>query len=90
VAKSQKAAAEVFLNIAYDHKFERLFLAFISRWIVAAKTFGENAAEVYSLIGTAKLDGIDRESYLRMFRRVSHITEHAINRIDELLPWNLA
>jgi hypothetical protein len=30
VAKSQKPAAEVFLNIPYDQKFERLFLAFIS------------------------------------------------------------
>jgi hypothetical protein len=30
VAKSQRPAAEVFLNIPYDQKFERLFLAFIS------------------------------------------------------------
>jgi len=30
VAKSRKPAAEVFLNIPYDRKFENLFLAFIS------------------------------------------------------------
>lgn len=30
VAKSQKPAGEVFINIPYDQKFERLFLAFIS------------------------------------------------------------
>ena len=49
---------------------------------------GESAAAIYSLIGTAKLNGIDPERYLRNV--LSHIAEHAINRIDELLPWNLA
>src|SRR5580692_7505249 len=49
---------------------------------------GESAAAIYSLIGTAKLNGIDPESYLRNV--LSRIAEHAINRIDELLPWNLA
>jgi transposase len=49
---------------------------------------GESAAAIYSLIGTAKLNGIDPESYLRNV--LSRIAEHAINHIDELLPWNLA
>jgi transposase len=49
---------------------------------------GESAAAIYSLIGTAKLNGIDPESYLRNI--LSRIAEHAINRIDDLLPWNLA
>jgi transposase len=48
---------------------------------------GESAAAVYSLIGTAKLEGLDPESYLRNV--LSRIVEHPINRIDELLPWNL-
>jgi len=47
---------------------------------------GESAAAIYSLIGTAKLNGIDPESYLRNV--LSRIGEHPINRIDELLPWN--
>jgi len=49
---------------------------------------GESAAAIYSLIGTAKLNRIDPESYLRNV--LSRIAEHPINRIDELLPWNLA
>jgi transposase len=49
---------------------------------------GERAAAIYSLIGTAKLNGINPESYLRNI--LSRIAEHPINRIEELLPWNVA
>jgi transposase len=49
---------------------------------------GERAAALYSLIGTAKLNGLDPEAYLRLV--LERIAEHAINRIDELLPWNIS
>lgn len=49
---------------------------------------GERAAAIYSLIGTAKLNGLDPEAYLRHVLNV--IAEHPINQIDALLPWNLA
>jgi transposase len=49
---------------------------------------GDRAAAFYSLIGTAKLNGLDPEAYLRTV--LERIAEHPINRIDELLPWNLA
>ena len=49
---------------------------------------GESAATLYSLIGTAKLNGIDPESYLRNV--LSRIADHPVNRIEELLPWHVA
>lgn len=48
---------------------------------------GERAAAIYSLIGTAKLNGIDPQAYLREV--LAKIADHPINRIDELLPWNV-
>jgi len=48
---------------------------------------GERAATLYSLIGTAKLNGLDPESYLRDV--LSRIAEHPINRIEDLLPWKV-
>ena len=49
---------------------------------------GERAAAIYSLIGSAKLNGIDPEAYLREV--LTRIADHPVNRIDELLPWKLA
>jgi hypothetical protein len=49
---------------------------------------GERAAASYSLIGSAKLNGLDPELYLRTV--LAQIADHPISRIDQLLPWNLA
>jgi transposase len=49
---------------------------------------GERAAAAYTLIETAKLNGLDPEAYLRDVLR--RIADHHINRIGELLPWNIA
>ena len=53
-----------------------------------ADTGGERAAAIYSLIGTAKLNGVDPEAYLRHV--IGVIADHPVNRVDELLPWALA
>jgi hypothetical protein len=49
---------------------------------------GERAAAIYTLIGTAKLNGLDPEAYLRHV--LECIAEYPINRIEELLPWHVA
>ncbi len=49
---------------------------------------GDRAAAAYTLIETAKLNGRDPEAYLRDV--LGRIADHHINRIGELLPWNIA
>ena len=48
---------------------------------------GERAAAVYTLVESAKLNGLDPEAYLREV--LGRIADHPINRIAELLPWNI-
>ena len=49
---------------------------------------GERAAAMYSLLGSAKLNGLDPEIYLQHV--LERIADHPISRIEELLPWNLS
>jgi transposase len=57
-------------------------------WLFAGSdTGGDRAAAMYTLIETAKLNGLDPEAYLRDV--LGRIADHPINRIAELLPWNI-
>jgi len=46
----------------------------------------ERAASFYTIIESAKMNGLDPEAYLGDI--IARIGEHPINRIGELLPWN--
>lgn len=48
---------------------------------------GERAASLYSLLGSARLNDINPEIYLRQVLTV--IADYPVNRVAELLPWNL-
>ena len=54
---------------------------------MGADAGGERAAAIYSLIGSTKLIGLNPEAFLPHV--LTHIAEHPIKRIAELLPWNL-
>jgi len=57
-------------------------------WLFAGSDAGgERAAAIYSLTETAKLNMLDPEDYLRQVLR--QIADHPVNRVNELLPWNL-
>ena len=50
---------------------------------------GERAASIYTLVVTARLNGLNPEAYLKDV--LTRIAEgHPINRIDELTPWRMA
>ena len=49
---------------------------------------GERAAVIYTLLGTAKLNGLNPQAYLRFV--LERMADHPVNRMDELLPWVVA
>jgi transposase len=56
-------------------------------WLFAGSDRGgERAAAIYSLIATAKLNGIDPQAWLADVLR--RIADHPASRLDELLPWH--
>jgi hypothetical protein len=52
---------------------------------IGSESAAKAAAIAYTLIETAKLNGVDPQAWLT--DTLDRIADHKINRIDELLPW---
>src|ERR687886_453572 len=56
-------------------------------WLFAGSDRGgERAAAMYTLIATAKLNGVDPRAWLADV--LARIADHPASRLHELLPWN--
>ncbi len=75
-------------NSAAERSLRAVVLGRKNYLFMGSDSGGQRAAALYSLIGTAKLNGVDPAFYLRTV--LAQLPEHPINRIDELLPWNFA
>lgn len=75
-------------NNAAERAIRALVLGRRNYLFAGSDAGGETAARLYSLIGTCRLNGIDPHLYLRDV--LERIASHPINRIADLLPWNVA
>lgn len=75
-------------NNAAERAIRALVLGRRNYLFAGSDAGGETAARLYSLIGTCRLNGIDPHLYLRYV--LERIASHPINRIAELLPWQVA
>jgi transposase len=58
-------------------------------WLFAGSDRGgDRAAAMYSLIVTARLNGVDPRAWLADV--LARIADHPAPKLDELLPWNWA
>ena len=55
---------------------------------VGSEGGGKAAAIAYTLIETAKLNGVDPQAWLTDV--LARIADHKITRIDDLMPWSYA
>ena len=74
-------------NNAAERSLRAVALGRKNYLIAGSDAGGERAAAIYSLLGSAKLNGIDPETYLSAVLR--RVADHPVNRVADLLPWNL-
>ena len=72
-------------NNAAERAIRPLALGRKNYLFCGADAGGERAAVLYTIIETAKLNGLDPEAYLADI--LARIADHPARRINELLPW---
>ena len=72
-------------NNAAERAIRPLALGRKNYLFAGSDTGGQRAAVMYTIIETAKLNGLDPEAYLADV--IGRIADHRASRIDELLPW---
>jgi transposase len=75
-------------NNAAERAMKPIALGRKNYLFVGSEGGGKSAAIAYTLIQTAKLNGVDPQAWLTDV--LSRIADHKITRIDELLPWHNA
>ena len=73
-------------NNAAERAIKPIALGRKNYLFIGSKGGGSAAAIAYTLIETAKLNGVDPQGWLADI--LGRIADHPINKVDELLPWN--
>lgn len=73
-------------NNAVERSIRPIALGRKNYLFMGSERGGASAAIAYTLIETAKLNGLDPQAWLADV--LARIADHPINRIDELLPWH--
>lgn len=74
-------------NNAVERQIRPLALGRKNYLFAGSAEGGKRAAIIYTLIGTAELNGWDPQAYLRVL--LERIADHPINRLGDLAPWTL-
>jgi len=75
-------------NNAAERELRGIALGRKSWLFVGSDRGGERAAVMLTLIQTARLNDVDPQAWLADV--LARINDHAVHRLDELLPWNWA
>jgi hypothetical protein len=84
--RSASSGSEAPTSVTVERAIKPVTLGRKNWMFAGSERGGKGLAIAFTLIETAKLNGVDPKAWLTDV--LSHIADHKINRIDELLPWN--
>ncbi len=75
--------------ISYEHVFLRSIAPSRKNYLFMGSEGGGKAAAIaYTLVETAKLNGVDPQAWLT--DTLARIADHKITKLDRLMPWRYA